>query len=70
VILEEEDDHLNTNNRFEHVVNLAEKYYDRFELTSFLEYLPRKMPLYLLGKYFKIVYEYQSSRQRNLQVRS
>lgn len=71
VILDEEEEAIQKMHRdakFDLVVSLAEKYYDRFDVNAFLELLPRNTPVSVLLKYFQIVYEYQSSRKRNLQV--
>lgn len=71
LILDEEEDQpaaLQGDARFTLVMNLAEKYYDRFDVNAFLELLPRNTPVAILLKYFQIVYEFQSSRKRNLQV--
>lgn len=69
---EEEDEEMQKKHqrdaKFDLVVSLAEKYYDRFDVNAFLELLPRKTPVSVLLKYFQIVYEYQGSRKRNLQV--
>lgn len=71
VILDENDEAEVTSphtEKFDLVVALAEKYYDRFDVNAFLELMPRNTPISVLLKYFQIVYEFQSSRRRNLQV--
>jgi hypothetical protein len=69
---EEEDEEMQKKHqrdaKFNLVVSLAEKYYDRFDVNAFLELLPRNTPVSVLLKYFQIVYEYQGSRKRNLQI--
>jgi hypothetical protein len=50
-------------------MQLAEKYYERFDTTSFLQLLPSTIGIGMLTNYFTLVLEAQNSHKRTLQVR-
>jgi hypothetical protein len=49
-------------------IELAEKYFDRFEASEFLAMLPREAPLSMLTKFLTLIIEFGNTKKRNLQV--
>ena len=59
---------INMNVTLEFIVSLAEKYYSRLNSKLFLNNLPPTITVKALSKYLKLLFEFENSKQRNLQV--
>ena len=59
---------INTNVTMELIISLAEKYYSRLNSKLFLNSLPPTITVKSLSKYLKLLFEFENSKQRNLQV--
>lgn len=70
VILDEDDEGSakKKSARVSAAITLAEKYFDRFETNSFLELLPKNIPIAKLQHYLMTVMEHNNAKRRNLQV--
>lgn len=51
-----------------HILEYAEKYYDRLDSRLFLALVPSSTSVKMLSKYLKLVYEFENSKKRNLQI--